>query len=91
MNDDLHNFLKDLFVHIQKMYDNSVADESKAGNEADAAYSLGTIMAYYSVLDLIKSQLNAFGYDKESSEFIVPKLGIKDKDISQNEKKQRVP
>ncbi|HYN25013.1 MAG TPA: hypothetical protein VES69_08200, partial [Pyrinomonadaceae bacterium] len=74
-NETLHGFLKDLFVLLQEKYDESLAEDSKPESEADVAYRQGATLAYYDVLDLIRSQLIAFGYEEEASEFPVPEFG----------------
>jgi hypothetical protein len=67
MNEELHRFLKDLFILIQEKYDESLVEEAKPRAEAETAYHQGVTFAYYDVLDLIKSQLIAFGYEEEAS------------------------
>jgi len=75
MKEELHNFLRDLFILVQDKYNESLSEELKLGAEADVAYHQGAILAYYDVLALIRSQVLAFGYSNASSEFKVPELG----------------
>jgi len=75
MNEELHRFLKDLFILLQDKYDESLTGESTPTSEADVAYRRGATFAYYDTLDLIRSQVIAFGYDEEAAEFAVPELG----------------
>jgi hypothetical protein len=75
MNEDLHGFLKDLFILIQEKYNESLAEAGAPAPEAEAAYWRGANFAYYDVLDLIRSQLIAFGYVEATSEFVTPELG----------------
>ena len=75
MNEELHGFLKDLCILLRDKYDESLAEESRPASEADVAYRQGVTFAYYDALGLIRSQLIAFGYDKEALDFAVPELG----------------
>lgn len=75
MNEDLHGFLKDLFILIQEKYNGSLAEAGEPASEADVAYKQGANFAYYDVLDLIRSQLTAFGYEEAASGFPVPEWG----------------
>ncbi len=77
MNEELSNFLKDLITLLQEKYDQSHTEKQAGGTEADFAFQQGAGFAYYDALDLIRSQLIAFGYDVESLEPIVPHLGKK--------------
>jgi hypothetical protein len=47
----------------------------KAETEADVPFHQGASFAYYDSLDLLKSQLEAFGDELDSYEPIVPDLG----------------
>ena len=75
MNEELHGFLKDIFTLLQEKYDESLAAESVPAPEADVAFRQGATFAYYDVLDLIRSQIKAFGYEDEASGFVVPEFG----------------
>jgi hypothetical protein len=75
MNEELHGFVKDLFVLIQEKYDASLAKEPAPESEIDVAYHQGISFAYYDVLDLIRSQLIAFGYNEEASALAAPQFG----------------
>ena len=75
MNEDLHGFLRDLFILIQEKYNESLAEAGEPAPEAEVAYRRGANFAYYDVLDLIRSQLIAFGYEEATSGFEVPELG----------------
>ena len=84
MNEELNNFVKDLITLLQEKYDQSHAEKQRGDTEADVAFHQGAGFAYYDALDLIRSQLLAFGYDVESIEPIAPHPGKK---ISQVEGK----
>jgi hypothetical protein len=75
MNEELRGFLKDLFILIREKYDASSAEASGPAADADAAYRRGAAFAYYDVLDLMRSQVIAFGYDEEAVAFAVPVPG----------------
>ncbi len=75
INQQLHGFLKDLVVLIQEKYDESLAESKRLTEEPEVAFQDGLNMAYYDVLDLIRSQLLAFGYEATAAEIIVPELG----------------
>lgn len=77
MNEELNNFVKDLITLLQEKYDHSHSEKQKGDTEADVAFHQGAGFAYCDALDLIRSQLMAFGYDVESIEPIVPHLGKK--------------
>jgi len=75
VNRELHNFVKVYITLLQEKYTQYLRKAEKSETEADAAFARGAIFTYYDALDLLKSQLEAFGYDLESSELIVPELG----------------
>ena len=74
MDEQLRNFLNDLITLIQERYNETLnvpLDESAE----DKSYRLGSNFAYYDVLDLVKSQISAYGYDSSSLEKILPIIG----------------
>ena len=75
INQELDGFLKDLAVLILEKYDESLAESKRLTAEADVAFQDGLNMAYYDVLDLIRSQLLAFGYEAAAAGIVVPELG----------------
>jgi hypothetical protein len=75
MNQELKNFTEDLIKIIQEKYNESLSESKKLQSEADAAYQLGLNFAYYDMLDLIDSQLTAFGFRDEVMHTIAPELG----------------
>ncbi len=74
---DLTKFLEDLIYLTQEKYDKALEQAQEAKTEADVAFQQGSSMAYYDVLDLIRSQLIAFGYELGEKENIVPIYGQK--------------
>ncbi len=74
MNEELSNFLSDLIKLLQEKSDQSLEEGKKSVNETDAAFQQGLNFAYYDALDLIRSQLEAFGYDAEAFGRFVPEL-----------------
>jgi hypothetical protein len=77
MNEDLHNFLGDLIVLVKEKYNQSLQESQDAIAESDRAFQSGANFAYYSILDLIQSQLESFDYDPKQFGQIVPSLGKK--------------
>lgn len=75
MNHELQNFIQDYVTLLQEKYHQSLIKTEKYQTEADAAFYQGTSFTYYDVLDILKSQLEAFGYEIENFETIVPELG----------------
>lgn len=66
--------MDDLIKIIQEQYKNSEIASEKVTAEIDAAFYQGKTMVYYDVLDIIRSQLIAFGYDPEALGSFVPEL-----------------
>jgi hypothetical protein len=76
MQDDLKYFIDDLITEIQEKYNDSLINrQGSSGSDADIAYEQGRNMAYYDVLDLIQSQMIAFGFRERLKRQIVPELG----------------
>ncbi len=75
MNNELQDFLGDIITLLQDKYNESLAAAKKTKAEADAAFEQGRYIAYYDVLELISSQLSAFGYKFPQARLIVPELG----------------
>ena len=74
MTQELQNFIQDYVTLLQEKYNQSLIKVEKSETEADAAFYQGASFTYYDALDLLKSQLEVFGYDIESFETIVPEL-----------------
>lgn len=75
INQELDGFLNDLVVLIQEKYDESLAESKRAAAESDVAFQRGLNLAFYDALDLIRSQLVAFGYEDAAAKVVVPELG----------------
>ncbi|MFB2875546.1 hypothetical protein [Floridanema aerugineum] len=75
MNQELQNFIQDYVTLLQEKYNQSLIKTEKSQNEADAAFYQGASFTYYDALDILKSQLEAFGYEIESFNRIVPEFG----------------
>lgn len=75
MNQELDNFIKDYINLLREKYEIALIKSQKSDLEVDAAFHQGASFTYYDALDLLKSQLEAFGYDIEKLEPIVPELG----------------
>ncbi len=74
MGENLLNFIGDLITLIQERY-NLTIDEPLNESETDKAFRLGSNLAHYSDLDLIESQLSAYGIESKSFGVITPVLG----------------
>ena len=72
---ELIAFLKDLTLLIQEKYNDTLRPRRKGESEADYQFRSGQNMAYYDTLDLIHSQLLAFGVPAQELEPVVPVLG----------------
>jgi hypothetical protein len=70
---DVKNFIKDLVDIIQDEYNQSLLAAEEEQPE-ERAYRLGSSFAYYDVLDIIHSQMNAFGFNEEEISKIAPAL-----------------
>lgn len=69
-------FLIDLIKEIQEKYNQTLTEIEEEDLE-EKNYRLGTNFAYYDVLELIESQLRAFGYRLDEIGQITPTLGEK--------------
>lgn len=76
MDEQLKNFLGDLITLIQEKY-NETLNVPLGENVEDKSYRLGLNFAYYDVLELVESQISAYGYDWSSSGKISPSIGEK--------------
>jgi hypothetical protein len=76
MSDELKSFLRDLIWLIQDRYNESLEVVSGESSE-DRAFRLGQNFAFHNNLDLIESQLKAWGYDVADLGQITPQLGNK--------------
>lgn len=76
MDESFENFIAYLIELLKEKYNDTLhvpEDES----ESKRSFRDGLNLAYYDVLDLIQSQLEAFGYDTKPFGVIVPELGKK--------------
>ena len=77
MSEELKSFVNDFGALMRERYNKSLAEIETVKSETDIAFQQGANFAYYDALDLMKSQLEAFGYDVRSFSFEVPNLGKK--------------
>jgi hypothetical protein len=76
VENEMKYFLIDLIKEIQEKY-NETLTELEEENLEEKNYRLGTNFAYYDILELIESQLNAFGFSTDEFGQITPVLGEK--------------
>ncbi|MBZ5213828.1 hypothetical protein ABE321_08370 [Bacillus paralicheniformis] len=76
MENDMKNFLVDLVSEIQEKYNESL-NPTEGESAEETNYRLGSNFSYYEVLELIKNQLNSFGYSPEELGTITPLIGEK--------------
>lgn len=69
----MRHFLIDLINIIQDKYNESII----SNNDNEEQYMLGLNFAYYDILDLIKNQLETFGYNLSNFNNITPNIGKK--------------
>lgn len=74
MTQDLVRYLGDLVVLVQDRYNQSL-QECHTENDVSTDFVKGANLAYYEVLDLVRNQLIAFGYDLDAFGPIVPIMG----------------
>jgi hypothetical protein len=74
MSEELKNFITDLVVLLHEKYNDTLGSKDNE-TEKDKSFRLGLNFAYYDVLDLIESQLKAFGYEESFINSITPILG----------------
>lgn len=74
MNNEFKGFLQDLITIYQEKYNDSLATRENE-DEQTKSFKLGSNFAYYDALNIISSQLKAFGYDDIEFGQIVPELG----------------
>ena len=72
---ELIAFLKDLTLLVQEKYNDTLGGHREGESEADYQFRNGQNIAYYDTLDLIHSQLIAFGISTQGLEPLVPELG----------------
>lgn len=65
INKELENFLNDLVLILQEKYSQTLLEGLNETQE-EKYLKLGSKLAYYDALDLIKSQLIAFGYNTDT-------------------------
>jgi hypothetical protein len=76
MNTESVNFIKDYVLLLQENYNESLAKINEANLKGeDSSFYQGQNFAYYAALDLIKSQLEAFGYNSKEITVVVPEFG----------------
>jgi hypothetical protein len=76
MNDQFKGFIHDLVILIHEKY-NETLQNNGYETEGDKTFRIGMNHAYYDVLDIIESQLNAFGFDVKPIGNITPELSKK--------------
>jgi hypothetical protein len=72
LNDEIKCFMRDLVVLLHEKYNDTLQNETE--KEEDKYFRIGMNHAYYDVLDLIQSQLIAFGFDVKHIGNITPEL-----------------
>jgi hypothetical protein len=72
---ELLAFLKDLTVLTQEKYHTTLGPCREEEKEADYQFRIGQNFAYYDVLDIIHSQLLAFGIPAQELGPVVPEPG----------------
>lgn len=75
MSQELDCFVRDYILILQEKYNDSLTQSQEFGSEVDNAFQKGVAFAYYDALDLIQSQLEAFGYDIETISKTLPEFG----------------
>lgn len=76
MNTESVNFIKDNVLLLQEKYNESLAKINEADIKGeDSSFYKGQNFAYYDALDLIKSQVEAFGYNSNEVPVTVPEFG----------------
>jgi Mg2+/Co2+ transporter CorB len=74
MDQYLKDFLDDLIKILHEKYNDSLRAEEDE-SELDKSFRSGCSFAYYDALELIESQLKAFGYDTKQFGVITPEYG----------------
>ena len=72
---ELIAFLHDLTRLIQEKYHDTLGARGAGESDTDDQFRHGQNFAYYDTLDLIHSQLLAFGIPTQELEPVVPELG----------------
>lgn len=76
MNTESVNFIKDYVLLLQEKYNESLAKINEADIKGeDSSFYKGQNFAYYDALELIKSQVEAFGNDSKEMGITVPEFG----------------
>ncbi|MBE9075585.1 hypothetical protein [Microcystis sp. LEGE 08355] len=76
MNTESVNFIKDHALLLKEKYNESLAKINEADLKGeDSSFYKGQSLAYYDALDLIKSQVEAFGYNSKEVNLVVPEFG----------------
>ena len=76
MNTESLNFIKDHVLLLQEKYNESLAKINEADIKGeDSSFYKGQNFAYYDALELIKSQVEAFGYNSKEVPVAVPEFG----------------
>jgi hypothetical protein len=76
MNVELKGFLSDLVILLHQKYNETLHNNEK-DSECDEVFRTGMNFAYFDALEMIESQLNAFGYDVQKIGNITPVLNKK--------------
>ena len=72
---ELSAFLNDLTLLIQEKYHHTLGVRHQGESETAYQFRNGQNFAYYDTLDLLHSQLLAFGIPTQELEPVVPELG----------------
>ena len=76
MNTEFVNFIKDHVLLLQEKYNESLAKINEADIKGeDSSFYKGQNFAYYDALELIKSQVEAFGYNSKEISVTIPEFG----------------
>ncbi len=76
MNTESVNFITDHVLLLQEKYNESLAKINEADIKGeDSSFYKGQNFAYYDALELIKSQIEAFGYNSKEVPVAVPEFG----------------
>ncbi|GBF82371.1 hypothetical protein [Aphanothece sacrum] len=76
MNPESVNFIKDHVLLLKEKYNESLQQIKEANIKGeDSSFYKGISLAYYDSLELIKSQVEAFGYNSTEVKVALPEFG----------------
>jgi hypothetical protein len=76
MNTESANFIKDHVLLLQEKYNESLAKINEADIKSeDSSFYKGQNFAYHDAIELIKSQVEAFGYNSTEFAVAIPEFG----------------